>query len=32
MAALWITVALAYVVLVGVIVVGGGWRMFHPHH
>jgi len=31
MAALWIAVAFGYVVLVGVVVVGGGWRTFHPH-
>lgn len=31
MSALWIAVAIAYVVLGAVIVIGGGWRMFHPH-
>jgi hypothetical protein len=31
MAALWIAVTFAYVVLMAVIVLGGGWRMFHPH-
>ena len=31
MNAFWIAVVLAYVVIVAVIVIGGGWRMFHPH-
>lgn len=30
MTALWIAVAFGYVVLLGVVVIGGGWRMFHP--
>ena len=32
MAALWIAVVFAYVVLVGVVVISGGRRMFHLHH
>jgi uncharacterized membrane protein len=32
MAAFWIAVAVAYVVVGAVIVGGAGWRMFHPHH
>jgi hypothetical protein len=32
MAAFWIAVAFAYVVVSAVIVVGAGWRRFHPHH
>lgn len=31
MTALWIAVTFAYVILGAVIVVGAGWRMFHPH-
>jgi hypothetical protein len=31
MATLWIAVTFAYVVFGLVVVVGGGWRMFHPH-
>jgi len=31
-AALWIAVVFAYVVLIGVVVIGAGWRSFHPHH
>ena len=31
MEALWIAVTFAYVLLGLVIVLGGGWRMFHPH-
>lgn len=30
MTALWIAVAFGYVVLLAVVVIGGGWRMFHP--
>jgi hypothetical protein len=32
MAAFWIAVVFAYIVLVGVIVGSVGWRTFHPHH
>jgi hypothetical protein len=32
MAAFWMAVMVAYVVVGGVIVVGAGWRMFHPHN
>ncbi len=32
MAAFWIVVAFAYVVAGAVVVLGAGWRMFHPHH
>jgi hypothetical protein len=31
MGALWIAVTFAYVLFGIVIVLGGGWRMFHPH-
>jgi uncharacterized protein YjeT (DUF2065 family) len=31
MAALWIVVTFAYVAFGLVLVLGGGWRMFHPH-
>lgn len=32
MAAFWIAVVFAYIVLVGLIIVSVGWRTFHPHH
>ncbi len=32
MAAFWISVAFAYVVIWAVIVVGSGWRKYHPHN
>ena len=32
MAAFWMAVMVAYVVVGAVIVVGVGWRMFHPHN
>jgi len=32
MEALWAAIAVGYVVLIGMIVLGSGWRMFHPRH
>ena len=32
MAALWIAVTFAYVLAGLVLVLGAGWRMFHPHN
>ena len=32
MAAFWIAVLVAYVVVLGFIAGDAGWRMFHPHH
>jgi hypothetical protein len=31
MAAFWVAVTFAYVLVMLVIVFGAGWRMFHPH-
>jgi len=32
MEAFWIVVTFAYVVIGAVLVLGAGWRMFHPRH